>query len=256
MQSQVSYLCKERNYAPWVQASEALYSYVLRVIKPRTGEKDFKEREKVWEKFRIWVTSLVMPYFKETGGFTFSGKLTEEEKHLKLHMIEFACGKLDLTPCMDSAKKQWAEKSADKKQIDSYLLKTIKRFGTNVWNPLPHANIKAFCDKMLKGAPNDFDADEGLLYLKKCWDRLNKLPKREILLSKLVSKVELHEDVEKLKKWWKSIGGGKQPGGNVNPRALKEHTWATKILKNVNRRAQSKEDCRPMLYETIKQVFK
>ena len=198
------------------------------------------------------------PYFKETGGFTFSGKLNEEEKHLKLHMIEFACDKLNLTPCQASARKQWAEHSSGKKLIDSYLLETIERFGNTVsfkpslWN-LPPTISPTFCDEMLNGTRNDYDAGEGLEYLEKCWDRLHKLPKREILLRKLVSKVELQEDVEQLSKWWRSIS---QPGGNVNSRALMKHEWATKVLKNVNVRAKSKEDCRPMLYETIKQVFK
>ena len=229
------------------------------MIKPRRGEKDFKEREKVWEKFKEWVASLMKPYFKETGGFTFaSSKLNEEEKHLKLHMIEFACDKLNLTPCQASARKQWDEHSSGKKLIDSYLLETITRFGNTVgfkpslWN-LPPTSSPTFCDEMLNGTRNDYDAGEGLDYLKKCWDRLHKLPKREILLRKLVSKVELQEDVEQLSKWWRSIS---QPGGNVNSRALMKHEWATKVLKNVNVRAKSKEDCRPMLYETIKQVFK
>ena len=252
---QVSYLCKERNYAPWVQATEALYSYILRPIKPRNGDKDHKEREEVWEKVKKWVVNLVMPYFKETGGFGFVGKLTEEEKHLKVHMIDFACAKLDLEPCLKSVQKQVAEHHAGKKKIDSYLLDFSRKFGIRpiLWNIPP--SIDALCEKMLNGMQDEFTAEEGLDCLEKCWDRLAKMPRRETVLSKLVSKVEQQEEAEKLRKWWRSIQLGR-PEGNLSPRVLEEHKWAARIFKNVEARAKTREDCRPMLYEMIKQVFK
>ena len=78
-----------------------------------------------------------------------------------------------------------------------------------------------------------------------------------MLVGKLVNKVELKKDVERLMKWWKSISQGRRrEGGNVNWSALKNRKWATRIFKKVEERAKSKSDCKPMLYETIKQVFK
>ena len=246
---QVSYLCKERNYAPWVQATDALDRFISRLDPTDDAKdvKDLKERKEVWKKVKKWVANLVMPYFKETGGFRFSGQLTEEEKHLKVHMIKFACDQLELKQCLNSCQEQFAEYLAGK-QIDSYLLTTIKKFGQSpLWT-----NAEPVCDNMLNETQYDFNAEEGLKYLETCWERLNKVPRREMLLGKLVSKVELEKDVERLRKWWESISQGQRKFRS----ALKDHKWAASIFKKVEARAKSRSDCEPMLHETIKQVFK
>ena len=245
-ESQVSYLCKERNYAPWVQATDALELFISRLNPTAEDAKDLKERKEVWAKVKKWVANLVMPYFKETGGFRFAGKLTEEEKHLKVHMINFACDHLELKQCLKSCQEQFAEHLAGK-QIDSYLLTTIKKFGQSpLWTDEP------VCDNLLNGTQYDFNAGEGLKYLETCWERLSKVPRREMLLGKLVNKVELEKDVERLRKWWESISQGQRKFRS----ALKDHKWAASIFKKVEARAKSRSDCEPMLHQTIKQVFK
>ena len=177
--SQVSYLCRERNYAPWVQATDALECFMKRIDpKYDLDAKDLEERKEVWEKVKKWVANLVMPYFKETGGFRFAGKLTEEEKHLKVHMIDFACHQLELQECLKSCREQYTEHLAGK-QIDSYLLSTIKEFGrppywTEFGGP-PYWTLLD-CEKMLNGTQDNFDAKEGLDFLEYCWEGLSEMP--------------------------------------------------------------------------------
>ena len=123
---------------------------------------------------------------------------------------------------------------------------------------------------MLNRIQDNFDAKEGLDFLEFCWEKLSKMPKREMLVGKLVNKVELEKDVKRLRKWWEKISQGRrrdgetaklnrantQPFMSANQSALPDHKWASKVFKKIEARAKSKSDCEPMLHETIKQVFK
>ena len=260
---EVSYLGKERNIAPWRQASHFLL-LVLDLLKPRENDSDVEERSRVSGQFKDWVLNLVMPYFYETGGFKFVGQPTEEEKHLKELMVNMTCNsaKLNHKPCRKYAAKIIAKWLANEHTFeDSYLLwiffdarhdePTKKRMLSSQREDKPFNSVKSLCERILSGREDDVDAEEGLEVLETCWHQLRRSPTRELLLSKLVSQVVLHKDVERLRRWRRSRERG---GGTVVGRALKE-SWAEGIFEQVDLRDQAKEKCRNMLFETIKQAF-
>ena len=214
-------------------------------------------------RFKDWVLNLVMPYFYETGGFEFVGQPTEEEKHLKELMVSMVCksGKLNHKPCRVYAAKKIKNWFAGKEKIDSYLFWVFflnqQPTGTTKVRMLslpsgeePFDFVKSMCDRILTGTEDEVEAEEGLMVLENCWDQLNRSPMREMLLSKLLSQVVLHKDLERLRRWRRSREGR---GGTVG-RALKE-SWAEGIFKQVDLRDQAKEKCRDMLFETIKLIF-
>ena len=117
---QTSYLDKERNIAPWEVAHDA-FIFVANMLLPETENED----SDVLHRFVDWVNNLVMPYFYGTGGFRMVGGESEEEMQLKVKMVDFACNRWGLKPCLVDAQKQFFDWMDGKEEIHSYLRPSI-----------------------------------------------------------------------------------------------------------------------------------
>ena len=107
----VAYLERERNYLPWTIAIQA-FRLILDLLEPRDTDvdtdyheagSDYHEghdliddhtRGEVRERFKDWVINLMMPYFYDNG-YNDNENATEEERHLKEKMKDFACERLN-----------------------------------------------------------------------------------------------------------------------------------------------------------------
>ena len=196
--------------------------------------------------------------FSKSAPLALAAPVTGSESTL---MVSMVCNskKLNHKPCRDYAASKIANWLAGKEKIDSYLVWVLysardkqkkARMLSLSSEDKPFDFVKSLCDRILTGTEYEVEAEEGLMVLENCWDQLSSSPMRELLLSKVVSQIVLHKDMERLRRWRRSREG---TGGTVG-RALKER-WAEEIFKKVDLRNQAREKCRSMLFETIKQIF-
>ena len=93
--------------------------------------------------------------------------------------------------------------------------------------------------------------------MEKCWGRLGKASARGNVLRHLLRKVSSPKDVQRLKGWrarMKEIGG-KGREGSISETVV-DQQWAWKILDSVDVAVETLQNCRPMIHQTFKKVFK
>ena len=117
---------------------------------------------------------------------------------------------------------------------------------------------KQFCDMMLpmhKG--ESVDGRLGLDILEKCWGRLGKASARGNVLRHLLRRVSSPEDVQRLKGWRARMSemGRKGREGSISETVV-DQQWAWKILDSVDAAVETLQNCRPMMHQTFKKVFK
>ena len=260
--AQVAYLERERNFLPWTIVMEP-FRIILDLLEPReTDISDYRgseylspdsvEEEKeedyhktpdliddetrgeVRERFKTWVIHLMMPYFYDNG-FNDDPDATEEEKHLKEKMREFACRRLEHQPCL-----RWEDKQP---------MMMIK--------PL---SDEEYCDKMLPKIvhQSNVNIDVALDVLERCPDQVMSSQNREEFMGKLTSKVGTKKEVKRLAKWEAKHKDPCSPeklppgiacyGGN----ALE---WAKESIEQAYKKSEARENCRDMVFHTIKKIF-
>ena len=227
----MGYLERERNYLPW-KIARASFKIILDLLKPSsTDSADREEREEVYDRFKTWVISLIMPYFYENG-YKDASDATEEQKLLKSEMIQFACNKPILhEPCLRFDRQQPRQ-------------------------PLKLLSDEEYCVQMLPKIVHQFDitADVSLNVLERCPEQVMSSPKKEDFMSKLASKVETRKELERLKEWEKKHRSLPCPPGTqcYLGNSLK---WAQNSINKVDIRLKAREKCRDMVFQTLKKVF-
>ena len=229
----MGYLKRERNYLPWIVALKA-FKTILSLLKPRANDSDVNERRVVYERFRTWVINLMMPYFYDNG-YNDNEDATEEERHLKEKMKDFACRRLKHQPCLRFQSKQ----------------------GALYMKPL---SDEEYCEEMLPKIvhQSNVDIDVALDALERCAGQVMDSPNREELMAKVTSKVVTMKEVKRLAKWEKEHQsfcsskdlpqGAACYGGN----ALE---WAKGSIEQVIKKSEAREKCRDMVFHTIKNIF-
>ena len=124
---------------------------------------------------------------------------------------------------------------------------------------LDFTDNKLFCDMMMipMQRGETVDGRLGLDILEKCWGRLGKESVRGNVLRHLLRRVSSPEDVQRLKGWrarMKEIGG-KGREGSISETVV-DQQWAWKILDSVDVAVETLQNCRPMIHQTFKKVFK
>ena len=194
--------------------------------------KDEKEREKVIAKFDQWVVDLTMPYFKEhrgpDGDFSFKKKPSEEERQLKEIMCDLACSEIRYS--------RWCDKGFP------------ESFG-----------IEHYCKKKLNGLHYSHTAEEWLNFLKVCWDFIEKLPQRNMIVSKVIDKVVTLEHIERLEKWsLDTFGDRNRTYGIAKNRKLDKRApkMLLKLIELKRKNVNAATECKDVFFDTVKRIFK
>ena len=202
--------------------------------------KDEKEREKVIAKFDQWVADLTMPYFKEhrspdgallqgrDSAFSFKKKPSEEERQLKEIMCDLACKEIRYS--------SWCG--------PGYQL---------------YQTTEQYCKKMLKELHYSHTAEEWLKFLEDCWVFIEKLPQRNMIVSKVIDKVVTLEHIERLEKWSLETFGDRNRTNRIAKNRKLDKRAPKKLLelielkrKNVN----AATECKDVFFDTVKRIFK
>ena len=226
----MGYLERERNYLPW-KIALGRFHVILDLLEPSIHDgADLEERKDVYDRFRTWVISLIMPYFYENG-FKDDLDATEEQRLLKSELKDFTCGKPLLHPCSRFDRQQPR-------------------------GPPKPLSDEEYCGKILPKIvhQSDITVDVALNVLERCPDQVMSSPKKEDFMSKLTSKVETRKELERLKEWEKKHRSLPcTPGTQCYPgNALK---WAKESISKADKRGGAREKCSDMMIQTLKKVF-
>ena len=199
--------------------------------------KDEKEREKVIAKFDQWVADLTLPYFKEhrgrDGDFSFQKKPSEEERQLKEIMCDLACKEIRYS--------SWCG--------PGYQL---------------YQTTEQYCKKMLKELHYSHTAEEWLKFLEDCWVFIEKLPQRNMIVSKVIDKVVTLEHTERLEAWSLKTFGDKNRYREIYKLTLENrnsHARASKrffkeLVKTKEKIVNAATECKDVFFDIVKDIFK
>ena len=223
---------RERNYLP-LSIVTSRFKNILKLLvsRPTDSAEQAQLRAEVYYRFRDWLINLVMPYFYENG---LEGKLngTEEERTLHSKLTWLLCGVLqNLVYCYPNQTSMGSMKSKEPLSDEDY------------------------CDEMLPKIVHQYDVtvDVALDVLERCPDQVLASPNKEEFMSKLTSKVETKEEMERLKKWEKKRRSLKSQVSRLKTQnGLK---WAEKSIRKANIRVEAREKCRDMVFQTLRKVF-
>ena len=198
---------------------------------------DENEREKVIAKFDQWVADLTLPYFKEhrgRDGAFFKTKPSEEERQLKEVMCDLACREIRYS--------SWCEPG-----YQLYL--------TN----------EQYCKKMLKELHYSHPTEEWLKFLEDCWVFIEKLPQRNMIVSKVIDKVVTLEHTERLEKWSLRTFGDRNRYREVYKLTLENRnshrTRASKrffkdLFNTKVKIVNAATECKDVFFDIVKDIFK
>ena len=199
--------------------------------------KDVKAKDKVIAKFDQWVADLTMPYFKEhrgpdglhgrDGAFSFKKKPSEEERQLKEIMCDLACREI---------------------RFSSWCGPGYQLYQSN----------EQYCKKMLKELHYSHTTEEWLNFLENCWDFIEKLPQRNMIVSKVIDKVVTLEHIERLEEWSLDTFGDRNRTNRIAKNRKLDKRAPKKLLelielkrKNVN----AATECKDVFFDTVKHIF-
>ena len=225
---------RERNYLPFAIATYR-FNIILQLLKTRPTDSAEKAQlfEEVFDRFRTWVISLVMPYFYENG-WNHTLNATEEERHLKNRLRRFLC-----------TRWHW---------LAGGVLNHVYCEAQGVVVVLPtrppsqrskeSLSDEDYCDEMPTKIvhQSDVTVDVALDVLERCQDQVLASPNKDDFMSKLTSKVESKKEMVRLKEWEKKHRSFKTQGSE-------------KIIEKADIRVEAREKCRDMVFQTLRKVF-
>ena len=223
---------RERNYLPLTIATSR-FNIILQLLEKRPTDSAQQARlfEEVFDRFRTWVVSLLMPYFYENG-WKHTLNVTEEEMHLKNRLRKFLCY------------RRWSGDVLNRAycEVQGAVRPTV--------SPQRSKSLsdEDYCDEMLLKIfhQSDVTVDVALDLLERCQDQVLASPNKEDFMSKLTSKVETKKEMERLKEWEKKR------------RSLKTQNafkWAEDSIEKAEVRVEAVEKCRDMVFQTLRKVF-
>ena len=226
---------RERNYLPLTIATSR-FNIILQLLEKRPTDSAQQARlfEEVFDRFRTWVVSLLMPYFYENG-WKHTLNATEEEMHLKNRLRKFLCY------------RRWSGDVLNHAycEVQGAL---IVRPTVSPKRSKESLSDEDYCDEMLPKIvhQSDVTVDVALGVLERCQDQVLASPNKEDFMSKLTSKVETKKEMERLKEWEKKH------------RSLKTQNafkWAEHSIEKAEVRVEAVEKCRDMVFQTLRKVF-
>ena len=194
--------------------------------------KDEKEREKVIAKFDQWVADLTMPYFKEhsdsDSAFSFKKKPSEEERQLKKIMCDLACEKIRYSRLCEPGYQ-------------------------------PFQTTEQYCKKMLKGLHYSHSAEDWLDFLEGCWDLIEELPQKNMIVNKVIDKVVTLEHTERLESWSLKTFGDRnriyELAKNRKSDKKAPKGWY-ELLKLKREKVNAATGCKDVFFDMVKHIFK
>ena len=195
--------------------------------------KDEKERDKVIAKFDQWVADLTLPYFKEhrgpDGAFKHAENPSEEEKQLKKIMCaRLTCKKIRYSGLCDPG---------------------VSHF----WSPRQN------CKKMLKGLHYSHSAEDWLDFLEGCWDLIEELPQKNMIVNKVIDKVVTLEHTERLESWSLKTFGDRnriyELAKNRKSDKKAPKGWY-ELLKLKRETVNAATGCKDVFFDMVKHIFK
>ena len=195
--------------------------------------KDEKERDKVIAKFDQWVADLTLPYFKEhrgpDGAFKHAENPSEEEKQLKKIM----CARLT---CKEIRYSRLCDPGV-----------------SHFWSPRQN------CKKMLKGLHYSHSAEDWLDFLEGCWDLIEELPQKNMIVNKVIDKVVTLEHTERLESWSLKTFGDRnriyELAKNRKSDKKAPKGWY-ELLKLKREKVNAATGCKDVFFDMVKHIFK
>ena len=115
-----------------------------------------------------------------------------------------------------------------------------------------------YCKKMLKELHYSHTTEEWLNFLENCWDFIEKLPQRNMIVSKVIDKVVTLEHIERLEKWSLETFGDRNRTNRIAKNRKLDKRAPKKLLelielkrKNVN----AATECKDVFFDTVKHIF-
>ena len=192
---------------------------------------DEKEKDKVIAKFDQWVADLTMPYFKEhrgsDGAFKHAENPSEEEKQLKkLMCAKLTCNKIRYSRLCDQ--------------------------GVPLWSPRQN------CKKMLKGLHYSHSAEDWLDFVEGCWNLIEELPQKNMIVRKVIDKLVTLEHFERLERWsFKTFGDRNRiyiVAKNRKSEKRAPKGWY-ELLKVKREKVNAATECKDVFFDTVKHIF-
>ena len=116
-----------------------------------------------------------------------------------------------------------------------------------------------YCKKMLKELHYSHTAEEWLKFLEDCWVFIEKLPQRNMIVSKVIDKVVTLEHTERLEKWSLETFGDRNRIHKIAKNRKLDKRAPKKLLELIElkrKRVNAATGCKDVFFDTVKHIFK